>query len=80
MRVVFGCLYHTQIIHLTIAIEVEVRDTVVRVVQFLLKLLEVLCLTKERCNGFQIEVRRDIAIRGGHRNRLVCKQHTGCHQ
>ena len=56
MAIVVRRLDHAQIIHVAIAIEVEVRESRIGVIEHLLKLLEVLGLTEKRSNRLEVEV------------------------
>ncbi len=65
-------LYNSQIINVSIAIEVEVGDVRLLVVEFLLEFFKISTLTEESSNGLEIEFLRDVLVRGTNRNRFVC--------
>ena len=72
MFLAVGRFYDAKVVHFSVAVEVEVGDVVVFLVELLLKFFQVSTLTEERCNGLEIEVLRDILVRGTNRNCLVC--------
>ena len=51
-----GGLDDAEVVHLPVAVEVEVGERRVGVVEHLLKLFEVLCLPEQRCHSLQVEV------------------------
>lgn len=69
--VVGGGLYHAQVIHYTIAVEVKIRESRIGVIEKRLKLLNVLHSTEERSHRFQIERLAYIFAVGCNGNRLV---------
>lgn len=56
MAIVVRRLDYTQIIHVAIAIEVEVGESRIGVIEHLLKLLEVLGLAEKRGNSLEVEI------------------------
>jgi len=62
MPVLLIAFNNTQVVNSAITVEVEVRDTLLRIVQSLLKFFQVFCLAEDGSNGFQVEVGRDICI------------------
>ena len=73
VAVVIGSLDDAQIVHFSIAIEVEVGECRVWIIEQLLKLLQVFGLSKEGCYGLEIEVFRYIGRSGSDSHRLVCQ-------
>ena len=67
------CRFHySQIINFTVAVQVEVGDMEVFVVEFLLKFFQISTLTEECSNGLEVEVLRDVLAGGANCNRFVC--------
>lgn len=71
MAIVVRRLDHAQIIHVAIAIEVEVGESRIGVIEHLLKLLKVLGLTEKRGNRLEVEVLRNVGRSSGHGDRLI---------
>lgn len=62
---------HTQVVHIAIAIQVEVRERRIRVIEHLLELLQVFGLSEQCGYGLQIQVLRYICIRSSNRYCLI---------
>ena len=62
MAVLVCGLYHAQVVHIAIAIQVEVRECRVWVIEHLLKLLKIFGLSEEGCYGLEVKVFRNIRI------------------
>ena len=73
VAVVIGSLDDAQIVHFSIAIEVEVGECRIRIIEQLLKLLQVFGLSKEGCNRLKIEVFGYVGRSGSDCHRLVCQ-------
>ena len=67
----FACLYHAQVIHLTVAVQIEITERAVRVVEHRLELFQVLSLRKQLSYDLQIESFRDVRTVGGNGYRFV---------
>jgi hypothetical protein len=77
----FAGLDYAQVIHLTIAIEVEITERAIRVVEHRLELLQVLSLCEQFSYNLQIESLGDVRTLSGDSNRLVRPQrHAHEHQ
>lgn len=70
----------TQIIHLPVAVEVEIGESRVRIVEHILKLLQVFGLPEEGRHSLQIKVLGYISRGGGNGNRLIRMQPQGGQQ
>jgi hypothetical protein len=75
MAVLVSGLYHAQVVHVAIAIQVEVRECRVRVVNHLLKLLQVLGLSKEGSHGLEVKIFRNISVGSCYSHCLVGFRH-----
>ena len=73
VAVIIGSLNDAQIVHFSIAIEVEVGECRIRIIELLLKLLQVFGLSKEGCNRLKIEVFGYVGRSGSDWHRLVCQ-------
>ena len=73
VAVVIGSLNDAQIVNFSIAIEVEVGECRIRIIEQLLKLLQVFGLSKEGCNRLKIEVFGYVGRSGSDCHRLVCQ-------
>ena len=60
----FSCLYHAQIIHLTVSVQIQITERAVRVVEHRLELLQVLSLCEQFSYHLQIESFRDVRTVG----------------
>lgn len=56
VSVVVGSLYDAQVIDISIAIEVEVGESRIGIIEHLLEFLKIFRLTKKRCYCFQIKI------------------------
>ena len=63
---------NTQIVNLSVSVQVEVGDTVLWVIDLILKIFQVFCLPKHICDCLQIKVRSDVAVVGSNGNCFVC--------
>ena len=72
VAVVIGSLDDAQIVHFSIAIEVEVGECRIRIIEQLLKLLQVFGLSKEGCNRLEVEVFGIVGRSGSDCHRLIC--------
>jgi hypothetical protein len=72
VTIAVGGFYHAQVIHFAIAIEVEVRECRIGVIEHLLELLQVFGLTKQGSYSLQIQVLGNIGSGGGDSHGLVC--------
>jgi len=70
--VAFAGLHYAQVIHLSVAVEVEVAEHAVRIVEHRLELLQVLSLCEQFGYHLQIESFRNVRTVGRNRYRLVC--------
>lgn len=68
------------VVNVAIAVEIEVGDTVVRVVEFLFKLLEVLSLGKNSSHCLEVKVLRYVTVGCGNSYRFVCTCYRKHHQ
>ena len=81
--VALACFYHAEVVNLSVAVEVEVVDAAVVVVERTLELLEVGRLAEYSRYGFQVEVLTDVLALcangdGFFRpNTCACCQHGG---
>ena len=66
MVVAFHRLYHAEVIHVTVAVEVERRKHVVRRVEQALKLLEGVGFSEGGSHGAKVEEEADIFVERGH--------------
>lgn len=69
------CFHYAQIIHVSIPIQIQVRECGIWIIEQLFKLLKVFRLTEQRSYCLQIKVFRNVGRRGGNCYRLVCMQH-----
>lgn len=67
----FSCFNHSQIINLTIAIEVEIVDVSTIIIDCLLKFLEVLCFAEDVGNCIQVKLFGDFVLCGSNRDSLI---------
>ena len=67
-------LYHTQVIHFAIAVQVKVRECGIGVIQQLLKLLQVFGLSEKGGYSLEVEILRDVGGSSGDGHGLVCQQ------
>ena len=70
--VAFARLYHAQVIHLTVSVEVQITERTVGVVEHRLELFQVLSLCKQLSYNLQIESFRDVRTVGRNRDCFVC--------
>lgn len=68
-------LDHTKVIDLTIAVEIEVGECTIRVVQTKFKFLEVLGTSEEVSNRAQVELLRDVGRLCLNGDLFVCANH-----
>jgi hypothetical protein len=66
--------YHAQVIHFAIAIEVEVRECRIGVIEHLLELLQVFSLSEQGSHSLEVEVLRDVGGSCGNGHGLVSQQ------
>ena len=79
--VAFAGLYYAQVIHLTVAIQVEVAERAVRIVEHRLELFQVLSLCKKLSYNLQVQSFGDVRTVGRNRYGLVCPcRHAHQHQ
>jgi len=74
VTIAVGGLYHAQVIHFAIAIEVEVRECRIRVIEQLLELLQVFGLSEQGSHSLEVEVLRDVGGSCGNGHGLVGQQ------
>ena len=77
--IAFPCLYYAQIVHLSVAVQVQITERAVWVVEHRLELFQVLSLRKQLSYNLQIESFRDVRTVGGNCDCLVRPCH-GAHK
>ena len=70
--ITFAGLYYAQVIHLSVAVQVQITERAVRVVEHRLELFQVLSVCKQLSYHLQIESFRDVRTLGGNRYSLLC--------
>ena len=70
--VTFARFYYAQIIHLTVAVQIEITERAVGVVEHRLELFQILSLRKQLSYHLQIESFRDVRTVGRYRDGFVC--------
>ena len=65
-------LDHTQVVHLSVTVEIQITERAVRVVQHILELFQVLSFCKQFSYNLQIESFGDIRIIGRNRDGFIC--------
>jgi hypothetical protein len=71
VTIAVGGLYHAQVIHFAIAVEVEVRECRIGVIEHLLELLQVFGLSEQGSHSLEVEVLRDVGGSCGNGHGLV---------
>ena len=79
-RFALAYLHHADVVNLAVAVEVEVAESGVGVVEQLLKILQVLRLCEEFRHHFEVQSLGDVSTIGRNRNRFVCARGERCHQ
>ena len=72
--VAFACLYDTQVIDLSVAVQIQVTERAVRIVEHRLELFQVLSLCEQFSYNLQIESFRDVSTLCGNRDGLFRPQ------
>ena len=62
MLVAAGCFNHTNVIHITIAVEIQIDKRGVRVIQTLLKILKVFRLTEQLRHDLEVKVSGNVTV------------------
>lgn len=76
-----NCLHHAQIVHVSVAVEVQVGQHVLRIVDKILKILYVCRLGKGRADGLQVQIQRSViavVANIGNRGYSMCAWHCNC--
>lgn len=68
--VTFTGLYHAQVIHFSVSVQIQIAECAVRLVELHLELLKVLSFRKELSYNLQVESFRDVCTLGGDSHRL----------
>ncbi len=66
--------HYADVIHLSVAVQVQVTERAIRVIEHRLELLQVFSICEQFSYHFQIESFRDVRTLGGDRDRLLCPQ------